>query len=342
MNLTDLCERGLIPDALARAGMRRLMRQRLHDEGFGGPEAAHLRQRARLQAWRTGAVAIETQAANEQHYEVPASFYQLVLGPHLKYSSGYYPPGVTALEDAEASALRLVCDRAGLGDDMDILELGCGWGSLTLWMAAHFPTCRITAVSNSASQRRYIEATASARGLHNVQVITADINHFSASGNFDRVVSVEMFEHVRNHEALFARIRSWLKPNGQLFFHVFAHREYAYPFEADGDGDWMARLFFTGGIMPSESLFLNYQRDLVLEAQWRLSGQHYQKTAEAWLRNLDQNRAAVDHVFETVYGRDARRWSQRWRMFFMACAELFGYAGGSEWVVVHYLFSRRG
>jgi len=271
----ELCERGLVPDVLARHGMRRLMAERLRDEAHGGPEAAHLRQRARIQAWRTGPLAIDTAAANTQHYEVPAAFYQKVLGPNLKYSSAYYPPGTQDLGEAEAAALRLVCDRAGLEDGMSVLELGCGWGSLTLWMARHFPGIRITAVSNSHSQRRFIEAQAEARGLGNVRVVTADINHFSPESTFDRVVSVEMFEHVRNHEALFARIRSWLRPDGRLFCHVFAHREYAYPFEADGDGDWMARLFFTGGIMPSENLFLNYQRDLVLEAQWRLAGTHY-------------------------------------------------------------------
>jgi cyclopropane-fatty-acyl-phospholipid synthase len=339
---TDLCERGYIPDALARLGMRRLLRSRLKSETQGGTEAAHLRQRARLQAWRTGPIAIATQAANQQHYEVPAAFYRLVLGPNLKYSSAYYPPGITELGDAEAAALRLVCDRAGLGEEQDILELGCGWGSLSLWMASHYPSSRITAVSNSQSQRRHIEAEAERRGLANLTVITADINHFAAPGSYDRVVSVEMFEHLRNHEALFARIRSWLKPNGMLFFHVFVHREYAYPFDADGDGDWMARLFFTGGVMPSESWFLNYQRDLVMEAQWRLSGTHYQRTAEAWLDNLDLHRSEVKAVFDEVYGADSAIWVQRWRMFFMACAELFGYHGGSEWLVAHYLFSRRG
>jgi cyclopropane-fatty-acyl-phospholipid synthase len=342
LSAIDLSERGLLPDFLIRYGMRRLMTQRLRDEAHGGAEAAHLRQRARIQAWRTGPLAIETAAANSQHYEVPAAFYQKVLGPNLKYSSAYFPPGTRDLGEAEAAALRLVCDRAGLEDGMSVLELGCGWGSLTLWMARHFPGISITAVSNSHSQRRFIESQAQARGLANVQVITADINHFSPEGTFDRVVSVEMFEHLRNHEALFARIRSWLRPDGRLFCHVFAHREYSYPFEADGDGDWMARLFFTGGVMPAEHLFLNYQRDLVLEAQWRLAGTHYQRTAEAWLANLDRERTEVERLFTQVYGDDARLWVQRWRMFFMACAELFGYAGGSEWLVAHYLFSRRG
>jgi cyclopropane-fatty-acyl-phospholipid synthase len=339
----ELCERGLVPDWLARQGMRRMMAQRLRDEAHGGVEAAHLRQRARIQSWRTGPMAIETATANAQHYELPPAFFQRVLGPHLKYSACYFPPGTRDLGEAEAAALRLVCDRAGLEDGMSVLELGCGWGSLTLWMAQHFPGIDITAVSNSHAQRRFIEELAQARGLANVRVLTADINQFSPEHTFDRVVSVEMFEHVRNHEALFARIRSWLRPDGRLFCHVFAHREYAYPFEVTGEGDWMARLFFTGGLMPSEPLFLNYQRDLVLEAQWRLSGVHYQRTAEAWLANLDRDRAAVSALFREVYGpEDAARWLQRWRMFFMACAELFGYAGGSEWLVVHYLFSRRG
>jgi len=339
--LIDLCERGLVPDPLARFGMRRLMAGRLASETADGGERQFEEFRRRLAGLRESPVAIETARANEQHYEVPAAFFQRVLGPHLKYSCCWYGDGARSLGEAEEAMLRLTAARAGLADGQRVLELGCGWGSLTLWLAAQFPRSRITAVSNSASQRQFIQAEAAGRGLSNVEVITADANVFATDERFDRVVSVEMFEHLRNYATLMERIAGWLVPGGKLFVHIFCHRSLMYPFTTDGDGDWMARHFFTGGLMPAEHTLLHFQEHLTLQDQWRVSGTHYQRTANDWLANLDRERDAVLEVLAGAYGPgDAARWFQRWRMFFMAVAELFGYAGGNEWLVAHYRFVR--
>lgn len=287
------------------------------------------------------AIAPLPHLANAQHYEVPAAFFGLVLGRHRKYSSAWWPAGVTDLDAAEAAALAETCARAGIVDGQDILELGCGWGSLTLWMAEAYPRSRITAVSNSASQREYIQAEARARGLPNVAVLTADMNGFEAAATYDRVVSVEMFEHMRNWRALFGGVHRWLRPGGRFFLHVFCHRSVPYAFEDAGPADWMARHFFSGGIMPSDGLPARFQDRLKLVSRWRWDGRHYARTAEAWLENLDRRRDEVLPVLAATYGaRDARLWLQRWRMFFMACAELFGHASGEEWWVSHTLFER--
>ena len=341
MNLIELCEHGYIPDWLARAGMRRLIRQRLNDE-YQEAEQQFESYKKLLQAFSEGPIAVATDKANEQHYEVPAEFFRLSLGKHLKYSSGYWPASVQDLDSAEAAMLDLTCRRAGLGPGMDILELGCGWGSVTLWMAEHYPSSTITAVSNSAGQKAYILQQCERRNLQNVRVITADINDFHIERHFDRIISVEMFEHVRNHHELMRRIAGWLESGGKLFIHIFCHRELTYPFETDGEHNWMGRHFFTGGLMPSENYLLNFQQYLLLEEQWRLSGRHYGRTAEAWLENTDRHSQNILNVFEDLYGEKmARIWLQRWRMFYMACAELFGYQAGNQWLVGHYLFHKR-
>lgn len=337
----DLCERGLMPDFLMRFGMRRLMAARLREESVDRGEREFDRYRHCLHALRQGPVAIETARANEQHYELPAAFYRQVLGPNLKYSCGLWTPGITTLADAEERMLQLSCERALLADGQDILELGCGWGSLTLWMAAHYPRSVITAVSNSASQREFILARARERGLGNVRVITADANVFDTAERFDRIVSVEMFEHMRNYAVLMARIARWLRQEGRLFVHIFCHRQLMYPFTVERTDDWMGRYFFTGGLMPSEHTLLYFQDHLKIEDQWRVSGRHYEKTANAWLARLDANRPQVRATLAEVYGpSEVPRWFNRWRMFFMACAELFGYRGGTEWFVAHYRFAR--
>jgi cyclopropane-fatty-acyl-phospholipid synthase len=339
----SLLERDLLPDWLIRAGIRRLLGQRLRDEDKGDIEAQQRHLMQLVEELRRSPVAIATREANEQHYELPCEFFELVLGRHLKYSSCHYGPGVRSLDEAETEMLALTCERAQLRDGDEILELGCGWGSLTLWMAARFPNSRITAVSNSRTQKQFIDARAVERGLTNVEVITQDANvlEFPPERRFDRVVSVEMFEHMRNYETLLGRIAGWMRPGATLFVHIFTHARFAYPFEVRDESDWMARYFFTGGIMPSDQLLLYFQRDLALRDHWRVSGTHYQQTSEAWLANMDRHRARVMPVLAATYGeQQARRWWVYWRVFFMSCAELFGYRGGEEWLVSHYLFER--
>lgn len=341
MKPIDLAERGLAPDWAIRRGIRALLRRRLAQEYAFDPEMQARRYRELIEQLRESAIAIETDKANEQHYEVPAAFYQLALGSHLKYSSAYWPAGVDSLDQAEAAMLEQTCEHADLADGHDILELGCGWGSLTLWMAGRYPGSRITAVSNSASQRAYIESRALELGFDNIEVLTCDVNELQLDRQFDRVVSVEMFEHVRNYQDLLRRVSGWMRPQARLFVHVFCHRYLAYPFETQGEGNWMGRYFFTGGLMPAADTLLHFCDDVQIEKRWLFSGRHYARTARAWLANMDSHQQAVQQVMQSTYGDQAAVWQQRWRIFFMACEELFAFDRGNAWLVAHYRFTRR-
>lgn len=336
MNAIGLAETGWVPDAWVRIGIRRLVSQRLREvTGRNVEETAATNAAFRAECCQ-GPIALVPDLANDQHYEVPAGFYQKTLGPHLKYSCALWDAGTRTLADAEERMLALTCERAQIEDGQTVLDLGCGWGSLSLFLADRYPNSRITSVSNSRSQREFILAQAAALGLDQIEVITADINDFEAPRRFDRVVSVEMFEHVRNHALLLERIAQWLEPGGKLFVHHFSHRLANYPYETQGENDWMGRHFFTGGMMPSDDMLLHYPEHMRVEDHWQVSGTHYQKTCEAWLANQDAHRRTLVPLLDSVYGAgNGRLWFQRWRMFFLACAELFGTAQGGEWIVSH-------
>ena len=334
--IDSLLEKNLLPDWLIRSGIRRLLAGRIRDE------TARYDRGAYVADLKTRPLAEQTAAANEQHYEVPTRFYQLCLGRNLKYSGCLYPTGRESLDEAEDAMLALYAERARLADGQHILELGCGWGSLALYNATKFPAAQITAISNSRTQKEYIDAEAKKRGLTNLRIVTADINGFDIEpGRFDRVVSVEMFEHLKNYQRLFANIARWLKPGGLLFTHIFTHSRFSYHFFAQGPTDWMSRHFFTGGQMPAHDLLPQFQDDLKLVSEWKVNGTHYQKTAEHWLQNMDAHRAEIMPLFAQPYGPEqATKWWAYWRVFYMSCAELWGFRGGEEWLVSHYLFRK--
>ena len=342
MNIDNLLTKNLLPDFLIRFGIRNLLRERLKSEKRENVEEQQDALMELIDFLKQSPIAINTPEANEQHYEVPTEFFKTVLGKNLKYSSGYWKTGNSTLDEAEVEMLEMTCERGGLSDNQDILELGCGWGSLTLYMAEKYPSSKITAVSNSKTQKQYIDAEAEARGLKNIEVITSDINELRLEKTFDRVVSVEMFEHMRNYSELLKKISGYLKPEGTLFVHIFTHNKYAYLFEVKDDTDWMSKYFFTGGIMPSDHLLFYFTDDFKVQNHWIVNGKHYEKTANAWLTNMDNNKDSIMKLFSQTYGEKEKiKWWVYWRVFFMSCAELWGFKNGEEWFVSHYLFKKR-
>lgn len=334
-----LLHRDLVPDFLIRSGIRKLLRQRLSEQEalYADPQY----ESKLVSSFRGAPIALHTAEANEQHYEVPTEFYLKSLGPHLKYSGCWWNETTKALSDAEHDMLSLYCERAQLAEGQQVLELGCGWGSLSLFMAARYPGSTFTVVSNSRTQKLFIDGQAEQRGIRNLTVVTTDMNDFTTTQKFDRVVSIEMFEHMRNHAELLRRIAGWLKDDGKLFIHIFTHKKYTYLFEVKDESDWMSKYFFTGGMMPGDRYLYAFPEHLQVREHWIVNGTHYQKTAEAWLQNMDRNKAVIMPLFEKTYGADqAKKWWVYWRIFFMACAELWGYNKGEEWLVSHYLLSK--
>jgi cyclopropane-fatty-acyl-phospholipid synthase len=338
----NLAERGFIPDNIIRIGIRDLVKERLNQIKSEDCEYGAALLTRFITEMNGSEIAPLPQKANDQHYEVPADFFHLCLGSRRKYSSCFWLNDTKSLDEAEILALTQTCTHADLADGQSVLELGCGWGSLSLWMAEKYPNSTITGVSNSNSQREYIMSQAKSKGLTNLSIITADMNVFEAADTYDRVVSVEMFEHMRNYQVLYKKVANWLKPNGKFFKHIFVHRSTPYAFEVQDDDDWMSQYFFSGGIMPSDDLPLYFQDDLKIIDRWRWDGTHYEKTANAWLENMDANHDAISPILANTYGKEnIEVWRNRWRMFYMACAELFGYKDGQEWWVGHYLFEKR-
>ena len=334
-------ESGRVPDAVIRAGIRRVLESKRKEIHSGDEEFAANALNSFVAMMNESPVAHVPDLANEQHYEVPAEFFAHVMGDHLKYSCCYWPAGVGGLSEAETAALELTVRRAGITDGMRVLDLGCGWGSLSLWIAEHFPDTSVMSVSNSTSQRDFIVERATERAIENIEVVTCDMNDFATDRRFDRVVSIEMFEHMRNYGELFRRIDEWLLPDGRFFMHIFCHRSTPYEYIDKGPADWMSRHFFSGGIMPSADLPLRFPSNLCIDKRWHWNGQHYAKTCNAWLQKMDANENAIKPILAECYGEaDASLWWQRWRIFFMACAELFDYDEGHEWYVGHYLFRK--
>ena len=339
MNIYSILEKEIVPEWLIRQGIRNMLARKVREITIDDVEERQAREIAFVQDLKQRPIAIKTKKANEQHYEVPTEFFLKVLGPHMKYSCALFENGTQTLQEAEVQMLELTCRRAELSDGKKILELGCGWGSLSLFMAEKFKNSHITAVSNSSTQKQYIDEQAKLRNIENLQVITQDMNDFDTCETFDRIVSVEMFEHLKNYREMFYRVSKWMQPDARFFLHIFTHHRYAYHYENIDGTDWLTEYFFQGGMMPSNDLVLHFQEHLELEKHWCVSGTHYQRTSECWLARMKENRSEIEPILAQTYGdSNVTRWWVYWQLFFLACAELWGYKNGNEWLVSHYLF----
>lgn len=339
--LIFLAEMGWVPDGLIRLGIQRLCSKRLKELALI-PDGIE----KHIAILKNSPLAVEVDSANQQHYEIPAEFFQVILGPNLKYSCGYWSSKTTTLSESEEASLQIVVDRAQIEPGMKILELGCGWGALSLFIAKKFPESQVVSISNSRSQKKFIESRAQAERIRNLQILTCDVAKLEGlektHGLFDRVISIEMFEHFLNYEKLLERIHSWTSDNGKLFAHVFSNKTHAYLFETEGGHNWMGKYFFTGGQMPSHSLLPSFDQHFTAEKTWIWDGSHYQKTSEAWLKNLDYHKTDVKRILAQLYGaNESKRWLGRWRIFFLAVSGLFGFDSGTQWGVSHYLFSKK-
>lgn len=337
MSIYNLLATDLVPEPIIRFGIRRMLAQKLREEASPSAAAEQQKIASFVQELQNMPIAVETDAANKQHYEVPTAFYQLVLGPRLKYSCALWSDETKTLEQAEIAMLDLYIERAGIANGQTILELGCGWGSLSLYLAERFPESRVTGLSNSATQKQFIDSRAKELGLTNLTILTANIVHFDTTEKFDRILSIEMFEHMKNYKLLLSKVRRWLKDDGQLFIHIFTHKKYAYHYINRDGNDWLTEYFFTGGTMPSDDLLTYFDEDMKVDRQWVVNGKHYSRTSQEWLRNMYKNSDAVKALFRQVYGQEYIKWYAWWKLFFLACAELWGYADGNEWIVSHYL-----
>ncbi len=332
----------LFPDWLLRLAVRISLYAGWLKKNLQSFEVQEHHRQTLIRQLKSSPVAIQTDKPNIQHYEVPSDFFLQVLGDHMKYSCCYWPEGVNTLNDAEAAMLALTCERARIADGMRILDLGCGWGAFSLWAAQHYPHAKITALSNSRTQKEFIDARCLALGIRNIETITADVATLDLPGSFDRVVSIEMFEHMKNYLDLISKIAALLNENGKLFVHIFANIDHAHEFDASDPKNWMAQTFFTGGLMPSDDLLLHFQDDLFLEDHWRISGLHYAKTLNTWLKRMVKNKASILPILAKVYGENNRTvWWVNWKLFFLGCAETWRMRGGREYFVSHYLFSKR-
>ncbi len=340
--INRLLEKDFFPDWLIRIQIRKLLSLRLKGESKGTAVLDQIHKMQYIQELKNSSIAVATEAANEQHYEVPSEFFTYVMGPRMKYSSGFWPEDKTTFAESEEAMLKLTVERAQLENGMSLLDLGCGWGSVSLYVAEKFPKCKVTGVSNSRTQKEFIEARAKEKGLKNITILTQDMNVFKTKEKFDRIISVEMLEHMKNYELLFEKLATFLNKDGKFFIHIFTHHKFAYPFEVKDDTDWMAKYFFTGGQMPSHDLFLYFQKDFLIEDHWVVNGKHYAKTSEAWYENTIANKAKILPILAKTYGESEKtKWFVYWKVFFLACAELWHYRNGEEWFVSHYLFRKR-